>query len=188
MFDHQRYRNGRPNRERIRLNANLISAVMENNADEVRICLMCGNHLDVVKILLNRANTDIDRSVELNEAYSNALLVSSNEMIETLLSAGADVNYFEIPGVLPLFIAIGRRNLDCIKTLQRYGADHNQVDDDGYNALMYSVLLENLEAVEYFLSIGSDLNVRTSADNLTALGLAEKGEDGRIMEILMEAQ
>ncbi|VUZ42848.1 unnamed protein product, partial [Hymenolepis diminuta] len=146
------------------------------------------NHLDVVKILLNRANTDIDRSVELNEAYSNALLVSSNEMIETLLSAGADVNYFEIPGVLPLFIAIGRRNLDCIKTLQRYGADHNQVDDDGYNALMYSVLLENLEAVEYFLSIGSDLNVRTSADNLTALGLAEKGEDGRIMEILMEAQ
>ncbi|KAM3171904.1 hypothetical protein ACTXT7_015631 [Hymenolepis weldensis] len=146
------------------------------------------NHLEVVKILLNRANTDIDRSTELNEAYSNALLSSTNEMIETLLSAGADANYFEIPDILPLFIAIGRRSMDLVKTLQRYGVDHNQVDRDGYNALMYAVLLENFEAVEYFISIGADLNVRTSKSNLTAIGLAENGEDGRILEILKEAQ
>lgn len=115
--------------------------------------------MEVVKVLLNRANTDVDRSIELNEAYSNALLVSSNEMIETLLSAGADPNYFEIPSVLPLFIAIGRRNLDYVRTLQRYGVDHNQVDSDGYNALMYAVLLENFEAVEYFLSIGKHISI-----------------------------
>ena len=112
------------------------------------------NHLEVVKVLISRANTSIDRSAELNEAYSNALLASTNEMIEILLSAGADVNYFEFPDVLPMSIAIRRKNLIFVRTLYKYGVDLNRVDENGYNALMYAVAEENFDAVEYLISIG----------------------------------
>nr|CDS26546.1 ankyrin repeat domain containing protein 17 [Hymenolepis microstoma] len=145
-------------------------------------------HLEIVKVLLRRADAGIDRSAELNEAYSNALLSSTNEIVETLLSAGADVNYFEIPNALPLFTAIGRRDVNLVKTLHRHGVDLTKVDEDGYNALMYAVAIEHFEVVEFFISLGFDLNVKSTESNLTAIDIAEFGEDRRIFEILRKAQ
>ncbi|VDN99742.1 unnamed protein product [Rodentolepis nana] len=112
------------------------------------------NHLDVVKVLLSKADVGIDRSGELNEAYASALLSSSNEIVETLLSAGADVNHFEPPTLLPLFVAIGRKDVEFVKTLHRHGVDLTRFDDEGYSPLMYAVIRENLEAVKFLISIG----------------------------------
>lgn len=117
------------------------------------------NHLEVVKVLISRANADIDRSEELNASYSLALLISSKEIIETLLSAGADVNYFENPAIPSIFAAISRKNLDIVKTLQEHGADLNRIVGDGSNALMFAISEENVEAVEYFISLGKHKSV-----------------------------
>ena len=94
------------------------------------------NHLEVVKVLISRANANVRRSAELNAAYSLALFISSNEIN----------NRF--------FAVISRKDVDIVKTLHRHGVDLNRVFDDGYNALMYAVSEGDVEAVEYFISLG----------------------------------
>ncbi|KAM3186976.1 hypothetical protein ACTXT7_003211 [Hymenolepis weldensis] len=49
--------------------------------------------LDIVKVLLSRADEKIGRKDELNQSYLNALLFSNSEMVHTLLPVDAEVSF-----------------------------------------------------------------------------------------------
>ncbi|VDN98315.1 unnamed protein product [Rodentolepis nana] len=132
---------------------NMAYKLNKNKESELSLAAL-NNHSEIVKVLTGRANVDINRQEELNATYSLALLDSSNEVIEALLFAGADVNYCMIAKVPTIFIAISRKNVQIVKTLHKYGVDLNAVVEDGYSALMYATAEGDVEIVKYLVSHG----------------------------------
>lgn len=119
------------------------------------MALLFQEHVDIVKFLLERSEPGRDRSRELNEAYAAAMPTLNIEVIKILLSAGADVNFFNAKShLIPIAPAILNNRLDLVKLLCEHGLDLNQPDEEGFSALPLAVMMGRLEIVKHLLDRG----------------------------------
>lgn len=105
-------------------------------------------NLEMVKLLLN-AGADPDNG---GTDSAIVLCVKYAEVAQTLIEAGADVNYGTLSGVTPLMRAVQLGYRKTIKLLIEAGASLEHFNDSGWTALDYAAA-NNQEIFEYLFSL-----------------------------------
>lgn len=112
----------------------------------------------------------------LEHAVKNANL----EMVELLLSSGANVNAKNEDGATVLMMLDDDATSDLVWELINAGADVNLKDESGNTALMQTASENNSEALKALLDAGAEVNTRNE-DGRTALMLA--AADGMVNNV-----
>jgi len=141
-----------------------VRAAQEDNLEELT-ALIAG--MDV-NLRDKRSNT-----TALEHAVRNA----NREMVQLLLSSGADVNLKNGSGETVLMMLDGDATSELVWDLINAGANVNVKDDSGNTALMQASSTDNLEAVKALLDAGAEVNTRNK-EGRTALMLA--AAEGRV--------
>ena len=81
--------------------------------------------------------------------------------VETLISAGADVNSRGYDGITNLMYAAERDDERMLDVLIRAGANVNDLDDVGMNPLMRAIMGKNKICVQLLIEAGTDVNMTT---------------------------
>ncbi|MEY4484427.1 MAG: hypothetical protein RL693_1879 [Verrucomicrobiota bacterium] len=92
---------------------------------------------------------------------------NSQEILDLLLKAGADVNDISVGGDWPLKDACRSGDPECIRFLLNQGANPD-LTSTGETALFYAVLSDSLECVTILLDAGAKINVE-DCDGWTCL-------------------
>lgn len=105
------------------------------------------------------------------------------ELVELLITNGADVNAKDKWVYTPLLWAIFSRDKDMMKLLIAKGADVNYTPKDDYQPLHCAVANEDKDMVELLLAKGANVNAKTEKGQ-TAMSLAKKKGHSEIVELL----
>ncbi|XP_041351820.1 serine/threonine-protein phosphatase 6 regulatory ankyrin repeat subunit B-like [Gigantopelta aegis] len=95
----------------------------------------------------------------------------TSEMVEYLLSQGADPNVYNDENDSPLHFAVNTDSLDTVKALVKHGANLNTVNEGGKTPLHNAAENKSLKMVRYLVEHGSELNV-TDEISMTPFDLA----------------
>jgi ankyrin repeat protein len=105
----------------------------------------------------------------------------AKEIVEILISIGAEVNKSDILGNTPLIMAAREKNTPLVQLLLSQGADINAVNKKGYTALHYALEKQDKNFSKYLLANGIDLD--SASFNLdSALSLATASNDSLAIE------
>ena len=147
------------------------------------------NH-ECVRLLL-AAKADINaKDRHGNTAFSIALYnteIDNPDLVEILISHGADIESINEDGWTPLHLAAWRNNAKCLSLLLRKGADINAKDSYGNNTLKIAIIFNCHQAVKTLLDHGgSDYDIK-DVFGQTWLHLAALYGDLDMIEILRSA-
>ena len=97
-------------------------------------------------------------------------MCNSNDILNLLLNAGADVNISDTYGATPLMYAIAEKfDFEIIQELIKRVININHSDADGLTALMAACIFsDNSDIVLYLLKCGADPKIK-DAENKTAV-------------------
>ncbi|AAR83357.1 ankyrin repeat protein [Canarypox virus] len=119
-------------------------------------------HASVIKYLL-----DIGLNIKTNSCgetpLHRAASVGSSEVVDVLLSYGAEVNVRDVIGNTPLISASAYT--DTTKLLIEKGANIHISDNNGYTALHNAARYGSLESIDLFLSYGIDVDIKDKIGN-----------------------
>ena len=177
----------------------LLSCLIKNGvnvnarANDNRTPLMIAsenNHLNAVIFLTDHgANIDLqDR-----EGYSSLHYAAGNisdlcDVLDFLITNGADVNAFTNDKFTPLIIASNCNNLNVVNSLIKHGANIHLVDRYGRTALHYSITAVDHDSVTVLRSLiknGADVNALTN-DNCSPLMMSSLSGSVNVVTILVE--
>lgn len=120
-----------------------------------------------------------------------AALFYQNNILDLLLSKGADVNARDIKdGYTPLMYAFGESekynpaSLITMGKLIQKGADIERTDNEGATVLMYALKRRFYEIVKFLLSKGANANARDKRGYSVLLRAAQNVSHDRIDEII----
>lgn len=140
----------------------LVSAAAEGELDKVKQLLATGADIDKI-------DTETGTSALMEAVESN-----NQEMVQVLLSAGADVNAKNKHGRTALMSMEEETTAEIIETLISAGADVNAKADNGYTALLFAARVENLPSLQALLNAGAKVDEKND-EGKTALMLAAEG-------------
>ncbi len=131
----------------------------------------------------------ISKSVNDKDKYGNTPLhdASDNgykEVVEFLISKGADVNAKSNNGGTPLLRASQNGHKEVVEFLISKGADVNAKSDTGNTPLILSSDHGHKEIVEFLISKGADVNAKSDTGN-TPLHCASYGGHKEVVEFLI---
>lgn len=131
----------------------------------------------------------------LGHPLEYAIYWSPLNMLEALIAAGSNVNYYDSGGFPSLIAALstdrhGRGDrLDVLRLLIRHGADLDQRGLNDWTPLHYAASLRDLDAARLLLASGADPMLRTRIDNYaTPLEQAEAAGSTEMAALLREAE
>ena len=99
----------------------------------------------------------------------------SVEVVQALLSHGADVNKSDKHGKTALFAAAEQGNVEVVQALLSHGADVNKSDSDGWTALFAAAEQGSVEVVQALLSHGADVKKSYVLGKTALFAAAEQG-------------
>jgi len=174
-------------------------------------CAATRGYTNIVELLLS-AGADVDESGDWRgetPLHCAAALRDARQMIELLLTNGAEINATSHSGDTPLQYAAYVDNKDIIELLLQKGAkianlhiasymgdlekaetfinesvDINALDGHGYSPLHYAVQNNQKEAIELLIAKGADVNVK-GWQGQTPLDIAVNRGDKDIAELLL---
>jgi ankyrin repeat protein len=118
-------------------------------------------------------------------ALISAAMSGEVTRVNDLLAQGVDPNTVNAAGRAALHFAAFNGNLLTAQALLAAGADPGLADGRGITPLMEASAFGHLEIVRLLILRGVDVNAADQAGN-TALGLAKKGQYGKVSELLGE--
>jgi Ankyrin repeats (3 copies)/Ankyrin repeat len=144
--------------------------------------------LHEVKRLIGRgAQINAKFGGEGETALHRAVSYGRLEVVDYLISNGADVNAGNEEGWTPLISASYSGNMEIIQRLVSNGANVNaQESRHGFTPLTTAVLKGRPEAVEFLLNAGADTRI-PSTDGVTPLERAKMGGNVQIVTMLETA-
>jgi len=145
-----------------------------------------GDNAAVQRLLQQRVDlnaTAPDGSTALHwAAYSN-----SANLVDALVSAGANVNAVNRYGVRPLSLAVTNDNIAVVMRLLSAGADPNAALPSGETLLMSASRSARPEVVRALLEKGADPNAREKTRGQTALMWAAAENNASAIPVLLAA-
>jgi ankyrin repeat protein len=149
-------------------------------ADKALFKAIRNGKIEMVKeAIANGANVNTF-NINIISPLHYAVSKSHNEIVELLISKGADVNFMadvsrnrrstHSRGLSPLIVAINVHNVEGVRMLLVNGADINAKDGNtnGESPLFYSLNNDNIEITKMLIDEGADFNMRNNK-NLTPL-------------------
>ena len=107
--------------------------------------------------------------------------------MESLISAGADVNSRGCDGITNLMYAADRGDEKMVETLIKAGANVNDLDDVGMNPLMRAIVGKNKTCVQLLIEAGADVNMTKNFIEIPDSALAEESEtSAELVKLLIE--
>ena len=162
-----------------------VNATNKDKVTALMIACMRGN-MDAIYELLN-AGADTNVSDKDSRTWLHYAVYGDcdKEVLQTIISHGADVNATRNGNVTALMIACWRGNIDAINELLNVGADPNIADKYSCTWLHYAVYGDcDKEVLQTIISHGADVNA-TRNGNVTALMIAcRRGNIDGINELL----
>lgn len=173
------------------LNLILISVFAVSCADKESITYQAifdsirDNKVLVLKAILEKRHLDINYVDEYvtTTALNEAVFYADREVIDLVLSYGADVNTKSRSGKSPLMIAAANNSVDIMGLLLSLGANIDDVDRRNYNALMYAAEAGSYYACQYLFGLGINAEV-VSIDGQTAFDIATVNDYEPIVTLL----
>jgi uncharacterized protein len=127
----------------------------------------------VLSVLLNLLfSSNIDSNNGWNDLHL-AVYQGDKQKVESLLKT-YDINSTTKVGLMPLHIAIKKRDIDLIKFLLDQGADIEAQDDKGFSPLYYSVVMNHIPIATLLLSQGANPNTKNNIGNTPVHQMAHK--------------
>ena len=123
------------------------------------------------------AGRDVNRRDEVSEttALEHAVRNANREMVQLLISAGADVNAKDEAGRTVLMMLNSDATADLIGDLLNAGAKVNLKDNEDNTALMDAASLDNLEALKALIEAGAELNAQNKSGQTALMQAASEG-------------
>ncbi|KFY48610.1 hypothetical protein V495_01191 [Pseudogymnoascus sp. VKM F-4514 (FW-929)] len=135
--------------------------------EAIESCCFRGHIETLLLILQNVSRFQFSLSPWFGDSLCLAILTGHDDVIDTLLSAGADVNAIGPKGVTPLFAAIKSKNQNLSNRLRGMGAVSNSkspcdsvcsaVHGISGDALITAILGDNAVAVNQLIENGADI-------------------------------
>ncbi|KAK4467524.1 hypothetical protein MN116_008911 [Schistosoma mekongi] len=150
---------------------------------------VCANQRPVVAMLLDYG-ADIEAQVDRTKdtALSIACSHGKLEIVEELLSRGANKEHRNISDYTPLSLAASGGYVEIIKLLLHHGAEINSRTGSklGISPLMLASMNGHTAAVRLLLEHGSDINAHIETNRNTALTLACFQGRYEVVQLLVE--
>lgn len=146
-------------------------------------------HLKIVKMLVDQYGANINFQLPVNSCCYNwtALMIAAAEghkdVVQYLLSKGANPNLRNRYGRTALMFPVNYRYLAIAKLLIDKGADPNAVDDKGRGMVIVAAEKNYPDVLKLLLAAGAKPDVKSS-DGKTALQIAEARGFSEIVQLL----
>ncbi|EAY11548.1 ankyrin repeat protein, putative [Trichomonas vaginalis G3] len=132
-----------------------------------------------VDIYGNMNDKDEDKIVAIHYAAKY-----SKEIVELLISRGADINIKDKDEKTALHHAVEYGNQETAELLISHGANINEKDKDGNSALYYAAEINSEKIAELLISHGANINEKYYYEK-TALHVAAENNNKKIVEPLI---
>ena len=163
-----------------------VNAITRNNETALKIACEMGN-INSINVLLNAGASPHIADTNGDPCLHYALNAGcSKEILQTIISHGADMNATTTNNVTALVKAVNNRNMGAINVLLNAGADTNITNGDGDTCLHDAVTNGNKDVLQLLLNHGADVNV-TNSKNETALMIAYFWGNIDAMNVLLSA-
>jgi len=106
------------------------------------------------------------------------------DIVEYLISIGADINARNNNGGTPIHVAASQNQPECAKILISHGANVNDIRTLGkMTPLLIAVYKGNYEVAKILIELGADIDAKTESGE-TALMIATKKNDQKMIQLL----
>ncbi len=117
---------------------------------------------NTVKVLLKKYPSLISWEFNFGGYQGDSLITATvagdSKMVELLIKAGAEINYYDNNGTTPLITAIYYSRLDIVKLLIEAGADVEHKTNDGTTGLHIVAEKYNREIADLLLSLTTNID------------------------------
>jgi ankyrin repeat protein len=143
------------------------------------------NDLESVKQLIT-VSLNIDASDEYTDTNALSYAVENNnrEMIQLLLSAGANPNATNRRGATPLMYPTSEASVELIRDLIVAGADLNVHNQSGETPLMRAVAHCSFSVAKELIDAGADVNARDQSGNTLLMEAVQNNDPGGLKFLL----
>lgn len=142
--------------------------------------------LEALETLLTRSNVNVRDGNLVTTALEHAVRNGNREMVQTLLSAGADVNSRNSSKETILMMLGEESTAEIVWDLINAGAKVNLKDDEGDTALMEAASEKNLAVLTALLHAGAKVDAKND-EGRTALMLAASDDQIANVRALIRA-
>lgn len=161
---------------------------MKNLYQEIEHCVTHDNNVTLREILRQNKSIELNNGdlFNLSPPLYRAATFGFNDICETLLSYGADVNYSKDKIFYPLEGASSSNKIETAGLLLRNGADINAYDLVRISAIGSACLEGHYEMVKFLIENGADINRINIGMYVTPLDLAQLYNHEKIIKILKD--
>jgi ankyrin repeat protein len=129
--------------------AELLHAVHQSDAAAIRKALRTNSA---------NLNPTCSRSFAVCTPLTIAVRDATENIVEQLIKAGADINGVDANGDTALAHALAQERFGMVRLLVRHGADVNKPNHFGISPFISACKRGNVELIEYFLAAGAEVN------------------------------
>lgn len=140
--------------------------------------------IPAIQTLLNMG-IDVNTKSGISSPLMIAMENEKYELVEFLLSVGADVNTCNIAGKTLLMAAVLQNNFRIVEIILNARGDINFQDNNGFTALHLAVCFGRYEIADLLLKKGADPNLVNNGGK-SALTSAIRNKYQRLIELLRE--
>jgi hypothetical protein len=131
--------------------------------------------LALVTTLLAGRDVNLRDKSSQTTALEHAVKNANREMVQLLISAGANVNLKDNSGETPLMMLDADATSDLVWDLINAGAKVNASDTSGNTPLMEAASVNNLELLKTLLEAGADVNAKNKNGKTALMMAASEG-------------
>lgn len=142
-----------------------------------------GNHLNVVKYLLDNGAEIEGSGINDGKPIHTAAKIKNTEILKYLISKGANLNSRSRSKRTALHIAAESGNIEAVKVLIASGADIDVITDEGATPLHLAVAYRHHDVVRFLLEQGADKYAKNKHET-TPFDIAKNNNDKVCMELL----
>lgn len=132
---------------------------------------------------LDFKNFGTDCQILAGEGLIKCVELNNDNLVQKLINANANIEYFDRLGYSPLMVAADSGNLNICKLLIENNADVENGDKGKCKPIMIAAGMGNLDVVKYFVNLGCDYKAQDE-DGWDAMRFAKEAEDGPYEEII----